>query len=85
MVWICSESERSLANTILQGIVDGERSRARQWLDDVKEWTGLSSNETLREPEDHGAWRKHVGRVAPMAVKATTHCQRQSVYGRRTS
>ncbi len=37
----------ALANIILQGKVEGERSRgkpARQWLDNVKEWTGLSSN-----------------------------------------
>ena len=42
----------TLANTILQGKVEGGKSRgkpARQWLDDVKEWT---------EPEDHVTWRK---------------------------
>ena len=41
----------TLANTIQQGKVDGEISRgkpARQWLDDVKKWAGLSSNEMWR-------------------------------------
>ena len=37
-----------MANTVLQGEVEGNGSRGRpvrQWLDDVKEWTGLSLNE----------------------------------------
>ena len=36
-----------------------------KWLDDVKEWIRLSSNEMWREPEDCVAWRKLVSRVAP--------------------
>ena len=57
----------TLANTILQCKVEGKRSRrrpARQRLDDVKEWTGLSS--MWREPDGHMAWRKCFDRVAPM-------------------
>ena len=41
----------TLANTILQVKVEGKRSRwrpTRQLLDDVKEWTELSSNEIWR-------------------------------------
>ena len=31
-----------------------------RWLDDVKKWTGLSSNEMWREhAEDLEAWRQH--------------------------
>ena len=37
----------------------------RRWLEDVKEWTGLSSNEMWREhAENREAWRQHVSRVA---------------------
>ena len=46
IVRLCGE-KRSPANTILQGKVEGKRSRGRppsQWLDDVKEWTELSLN-----------------------------------------
>ena len=60
MVWTCGRGKGTLANTILQGNAEGERSRgrpARQWLDDVKEWTGLSSNEMWRERKDRVAWR----------------------------
>ena len=48
----------TLANTILQGKVEGKRSRertARQWVHDVKEWTGLSLNQMWREPDDRVA------------------------------
>ena len=64
MGWKCDQSERrTLTNTILQDDVEGKISRgrpARQWLDDVKEWTGLSLNKMWREPEDRVAWRKNV-------------------------
>ena len=36
-----------------------------RWLNDVKKWTGLSSNEMWREhAENREAWRQHVSRVA---------------------
>ena len=66
-------SKGTLRNTILQGRVEGERSRgrpARQWLDDVKEWTGLSLDETWREPEDRVAWRNRDSRVAPNGLSS---------------
>ena len=52
-----------MANTILQGKVEGKRSRgmaARQLFDDVKERTGLSLNDTWMEPKDSVAWRRRV-------------------------
>ena len=40
------------------------KRKACMWLDDIKERTGLSSNEMWREhAEDREAWRKHVSRV----------------------
>ena len=38
------------------------RQQEREWLDDVKDWTGLSSKKTWSEPEDEGSWRKRVSR-----------------------
>ena len=41
-------------NTVLQGKVEENMSRGRptkQWLDDVKEWTGLTLHETWMVPE----------------------------------
>ena len=56
-----------LENTISQEKLSGKRHLEGQqnsgWMI-VKEWTGLSSNEMWREPEDRVAWRKFVSRVA---------------------
>ena len=41
------------------------RRPTRQWLDDVKERTGLSWNEMWRETDDSRAWSKHGSRIAP--------------------
>ena len=49
-----------LAKTILQGTVRGGRKRgrpAKQWLDNITEWTGLPPNRTLRIAEDREKWR----------------------------
>ena len=61
-------AQGTLVNAFLQGKVEGTRSRGRtrQWLDNVKEWTGLSLNEMYREPENRVVWRKRVARVASM-------------------
>ena len=41
------------------------KRKACRWLDDVKEWIGLSSNEMWMEhAEDLEAWRHHISRVA---------------------
>ena len=41
------------------------KRKACRWLEDVNEWTGLSSNEIWSEhAEERGAWRQHVSRVA---------------------
>ena len=52
-----------LAKTILQGTVQGGRRRGRQrkrWEDNIKEWTGLPWNITLRKAENREEWRKLV-------------------------
>ena len=56
-----------LAKTILQGTVQGGRRRGRQrkrWEDNIKEWTGLEWNITLKA-ENREEWRK-------LAAKSTT-------------
>ena len=53
----------TLAYTILQGKVEGERSRGNQQL--VRRCKELNRAELWREPEDRLAWRKRVSRVAP--------------------
>jgi len=50
---------------IMQGTMPGARRRGRPrtaWMDNIKTWTGLSVEESIRMTEDK--WRKHVHGVA---------------------
>ena len=52
-----------LAKTVLKGTVQGGRRRGSQrkrWEDNIKEWTGLQWNITLRKAENREEWRKLV-------------------------
>ena len=63
-----------LVKTILQGAVQGGRRRGRQrkrWEDNIKEWTGLEWNITLRKAENREEWRK-------LIVKSTVVPQRSA-------
>ena len=63
-----------LANTILQGIVQGGRRRGRhrkRCEDSIREWTGLEWNITLQKAENHEEWRK-------LVVKYTVVTQRSA-------
>ena len=56
-----------LAETILQGTVQGGRRRDRQrkrWEDNIKEWIGLEWNIILRKAENREEWRKLVVKSA---------------------
>ena len=57
-----------LAKSILQGTVQGGRRRGRQRKrreDNIKQWTGLEWNITLRKAENREEWRKLVVKVVP--------------------
>jgi len=51
----------------MQGTMPGARRRGRQrtaWMDNIKMWTGLSVEESIRMTEDRNKWRKYVHDVA---------------------
>jgi len=59
--WSCLEKE------IMQGTTPGARRRGRPltaWIDNIKTWTGLSVEESIRMPEDRDKWRKYIYGVA---------------------
>ena len=59
--WSCLEKE------IMQGTMPGARRRGRPrtaWMDNIKTWTGLSMEESVRMTEDRDKWRKYVHGVA---------------------
>ena len=52
-----------LEKEIMQGTMPGARRRGRPrtaWIDNIKSWTGLSVEESIRMTEDRGKWRKYV-------------------------
>jgi len=56
-----------LEKEIMQGTVSGARRRGRPrtaWMDNIKTWTGLSVEESVRMTEDRDKWRKYVHGVA---------------------
>ena len=58
-----------LEKEIMQGTTLGARRRGRPrtaWVDNIKTWTGLPVEESIRMTEDRDKWRKYVhGAVNP--------------------
>ena len=62
---------QTLSKTILQGTVQGGRRRGRQrkqWMDNIRDWTGEKDEELLKKAEDRNAWRmlSHKSSTAPL-------------------
>jgi len=56
-----------VAVEIMQGTMPGARRRGRPhtaWIDNIKSWTGLSVEESVRMTEDRDEWRKYIHCVA---------------------
>ena len=56
-----------LEKELMQGTMPGARRRGRPrtaWMDNIKTWTGLSLEESIRMTEDRDKWRKYVHDVA---------------------
>ena len=52
---------------IMPGTMPGSRRRVRPrsaWVDNIKTWTGLPVEESVRMTKDRAKWRKHVQGVA---------------------
>ena len=57
----------SVEKEIMQGTMPGARRRGRPrtaWMDNIKTWTGLSVEESIRMTEDRDKWWKYVHGVA---------------------
>ena len=56
-----------LEKEIMQGTMSGARRRGRlrtAWMDNIKTWTGLPVEESVRMTEERDKWRKYVHGVA---------------------
>jgi len=63
---------RGLEKEIMQGTMSGARRRGRThtaWMDNIKTWTGLPVEESIRKTEDRDKWRKYVHGVADPRIK----------------
>ena len=57
---------------IMQGTIPGTRRRGRPrtaWMDNIKTWTGLSMEESIRMTENRDKWRKYVHGVANSRIE----------------
>ena len=57
---------------IKQGTMPGARRRGRPrtaWVDNIKTWTGLSVEESIRMTEDRDKWREYVHGVAEPRIE----------------
>jgi len=68
-LWSQHEETREccLEKEMMQGIMTDARRRGRPrtaWMDNIKTWTGLSVEESVRMTEDRQKWRKYVHGVA---------------------
>ena len=60
---IMSKQGSCLEKEIMQGTMPGARRRGRHrtaWMDNIKTWTGLPEEESVRMTEDRDKWRKYV-------------------------
>ena len=66
--WIAwSHHRETREKAIMQGTMPGARRRGRPrtaWMDNIKTWTGLAVEESVRMTEDRDKWRKYVRGVA---------------------
>ena len=56
----------------MQGTMPGARRQGRPrtaWIDNIKSWTGLSVEESIRMTEDRDKWREYVHGVASPRIK----------------
>ena len=61
-----------LEKEIMQGTMPGARRQGRPrtaWMDNIKTWTGLSMEESVRMTEDRDKWRKYVSGVANSRIE----------------
>jgi len=66
-----------LANTIMQGMVDGRRRRGRpriSWLDNIKCWTGLTFKGIHSLSKDRKKWRSVLRIASQMKGLLLKYC-----------
>ena len=63
---ICRMGDHRLIKTITFGMTGGRRKRGRprrNWIDDIKEWTGMSMQRLIRVASNRQEWKSCVQEV----------------------
>jgi len=66
------KQQSCLEKEIMQGTMPGARRRGRPrtaWINNIKTWTGLSVDESIRMTADMDKWRKYVHGVANLRIE----------------
>ena len=72
-----------LKKEMMQRTMPGARRRGRPrtaWMDNIKTWTGLSVEESIRMTEDMDKWRKYVHGVANPRIEDGYRTERNRTY-----
>jgi len=67
-----SKQGNCLEKEIMQGTMPGARRQGiprTAWMDNIKTWTGLPVEESIRITEDRDKWRKYVHGVANSRIE----------------
>ena len=70
-----------LEKEIMQGTMPGAQRRGRPrtaWMDNIKTWTGLSVEESIRMTEDRDKWRKYFHGMWPTLGSRTAKEQNRT-------
>ena len=72
VLWPEKKQGSCVEKEIMQGTIPGARRRGRPrtaWTDNIKTWTGLSVEDSVRMTEDRDKWRKYVHGVAKPRIE----------------
>jgi len=77
-----SKEASILRKEIMQGTMPGVCRQGRPctaWMDNIKTWTGLSVEESIRMTEDRDKWRKYVHGVATLISRTAKEKNRTAL------
>ena len=63
---LCRDHGCQITKTVVEGYVEGRRRRGRprkQYIDNIEQWTQLTTSQCVRAAEDRSRWKQLVGQA----------------------
>ena len=63
---LCRDHGCQITKTVVEGYVEGRRRRGRprkQYMDNIKQWTRLTTSQCVRAAEDRSRWKQLVSQA----------------------